>query len=394
MPVSRRTFVRSLMDGAAAPSALAARGHEAWVGEYGLDGDQAVATVPVSDATRLNSNENPLGPSRAALQAIEGAFAFAGRYPMNARPAMVDFRDAVAKQHGLKRENVVLGAGSGELLDSAVRAFTSSTRGVVAGRPTFEAPARRARSLNVPVAEVPVDAAGRLDLEKMIAVSAGAGLIFVCNPNNPTGAVQPAAAIADLVARIRKASPETVILIDEAYHEYVTDSSYATAVPLVAQHPNVIVSRTLSKLHGMAGLRLGYAIGEAKTLERLAPWMMPYNANAPAVAAAMVSIQDAAQIERERKRNTDALKFTTDFFRSAGMKTTDSQANFVWVDIKQPAKAFREGCRKQGILVGRDFPPFEKTHCRISIGTMDEMERAVGVFRSVLGLTTSSVSRG
>lgn len=393
MPVSRRTFVRSLMNGAA-PSSLAARGHEAWVGEHGLDGDQAAAAVPGSDATRLNSNENPLGPSRAALQAIEGAFAFAGRYPMNARPAMVDFRNAVAKGHGLKTENVVLGAGSGEILDSAVRAFTSASRSLVAGLPTFEAPVRRARALKMPVTEVPVDAAGRLDLEKMIASSGGAGLTFVCNPNNPTGAVQPSAAIADLVTRIRKASPDTVILIDEAYHDYVTDSSYATAVPLVTQHPNVIVSRTLSKLHGMAGLRLGYAIGEAKTLERLAPWMMPYNANAPAVAAAVVSIQDEAQIQRERTRNTEVLKFTTDFFRSAGLKTTDSQANFIWVDLTQPTKAFREGCEKQGILVGRDFPPFDKTHCRISIGTMDEMKRALGVFRSVLGLTTSSVSRG
>ena len=394
MPVSRRTFVRSLMNGAAAPSSLAARGHEAWVGEHGLDGDQAAAAVPASDATRLNSNENPLGPSRAALQAIEGAFAYAGRYPMNAKPAMADFRTAVAKQHGLKMENVRLGAGSGEILDGAVRAFTSTSRGLVAGLPTFEAPVRRARALNAPVVEVPVDAAGRLDLEKMIAGCGGAGLMFVCNPNNPTGAVQPSAAIADLVTRIRKASPETVILIDEAYHEYVTDPSYATAVPLVTQHPNVIVSRTLSKLHGMAGLRLGYAIGDAKTIERLAPWMMPYNANAPAVAAAVVSIQDEAQIERERARNTEALKFTTEFFRSAGLKTTDSQANFVWVDLTQPSKAFREGCQKQGILVGRDFPPFEKTHCRVSIGTMDEMKRAVGVFRSVLGLTTSSVSRG
>lgn len=392
MPVSRRTFVRSLAHGSASASSLAARGHEAWVGEHGY-GDAQAAAGGAIDAVRLNSNENPLGPSRRAVQAIEGAFTYAGRYPMNAKPAMADFRAVVAKQHGLKMENVALGAGSGEILQSAVRAFTTATRGLVAALPTFESPVRLAKTLEVPVSEVPVDAAGRLDLEKMIAASAGAGLVFVCNPNNPTGAVHGADAIADLAGRISKASPDTVILIDEAYHEYVTSPSYATAVPLTTRHPNVIVSRTMSKLFGMAGLRLGYAVGEAKTLSRLARWNMPYNANAAAVAAAVVSIQDAAEIERERARNTEVRKYTTSFFRSAGLQTTDSEANFVWVDLKQPARAFREACAKQGILVGRDFPPFEKTHCRISLGTMDEMNRALGVFRSVLGLTTSSVSR-
>ena len=392
MPVTRRTFVRSLAPRRASASSLAARGHEALVGEYGFGHAQA-STIEPTDAIRLNSNENPLGPSRAALQAIEGAFAYAGRYPMNAKPAMAEFRSVVAKQNGLKAENVALGAGSGEILHSAVRAFTSAARSLVAGLPTFEAPVRLAKALEFPVVEVPVDSAGRLDLEKMAAASTGAGLVFVCNPNNPTGAVQPAAAIADLVGRIGKASPHTVILIDEAYHEYVTDPAYATAIPLIAQYSNVIVTRTMSKLYGIAGLRLGYAIGDAKTLERLNRWTMPYNANAAAVAASVVSIQDGPEIERERARNTDVRKFTTDFFRTAGLPTTDSQANFVWVDLRQPAKPFREACQKQGILVGRDFPPFEKTHCRISIGTMDEMKRAFGVFRSVLGLTTSSVSR-
>jgi histidinol-phosphate aminotransferase len=391
MPLSRRTFVGSLVTRTAAASSLAARGHEALVGERWRTGEQAPARAP-ADAVRLNSNENPLGPSRAAIQAIEGAFGYAGRYPMNAKPAMADFRAAVARQHGLKIENVSLGAGSGEILDNAVRAFTNAKRGLVTATPTFEAPTGLAKEMGVPVQQIPVDASGRLDLEKMIAASTGAGLVFVCNPNNPTGAVHPARAITDLVMRIRKASPSTVILVDEAYHEYVMDPSYATAIPLVSE-PNVIVSRTMSKLHGMAGLRLGYAVAASDTLARMTPWTMPYNGNSPAVAAAVASIADTVQIERERKRNAEALKFTTDFFRGAGMKTSDSQANFAWVELGRPARPFREACQKQGILVGRDFPPFEKTHCRISIGTMDEMERAVAVFRSVLNLTSTSVSR-
>lgn len=395
MSLTRRGFVRTIA-GVRGPDAelfLAARGHEAWSAEHRTAYQAAQTGGRRSSGIRLSSNENPLGPSAPAKAAIEKAFAYAGRYPMNARPAMADFRALVAKQHGVKPDGVSLGAGSGEILENAVQAFTTKTRGLVAALPTFEAPVRIAKELNVPVNEVPVDSNGKLDLERMIAAASGAGLVFVCNPNNPTATVHSSKAIADLVARIRKASPETVILIDEAYHEYVMDPAYATAIPLIAENPTVIVSRTMSKLHGMAGLRLGYAIGQPDVLGRLSRWSMPYNGNALGVAAACVSIEDSAQIERERRRNTEALKFTNDFFRQAGFALTDSQANFVWVNLNRPAKEFREGCEKQGILVGRDFPPFEKTHCRISIGTMDEMRRAIAVFRSVLGLTTTTAER-
>jgi histidinol-phosphate aminotransferase len=373
---------------------LAARGHEAWSAEQHLSYQAAAGAVRQRPTgIRLNSNENPLGPSSAAKAAIEKAFAYAGRYPMNARPAMADYRALVAKKHGVKPEAVSLGAGSGEILENAVQAFTTSTRGLVAAVPTFEAPARTAKERKVPLNEVPVDPDGILDLEKMIAAATGAGLVFVCNPNNPTATVHAGAAIADLVTRIRKASPDTMILIDEAYHDYVMDPAYATAIPLIADNPTVIVSRTMSKLHGMAGLRLGYCVGHPDALAKLSRWSMPYNGNALAVAAACVSIEDTAQIERERRRNVEALKFTADFFRQSGFSVTDSQANFVWVNLNRPAKEFRESCEKQGILVGREFPPFEKTHSRISIGTMDEMRRAVAVFRSVLGLTTSTAER-
>ena len=394
MSVSRRAFVRSLTPRVPSAASLAARGREAWAAEhpYGEE-PQAQAAAPATEARsalRLNSNENPLGPGQSALQAIEKSFIYAGRYPMNARPAMADFRALIAQRNQLKLENVSLGAGSGEILESTVRAFTSTSKALVSALPTFESPARVARRFKVPVTEIPVDDAGKLDLENMIAASTGAGLVFVCNPNNPTGAVHGTKPIAELVARISKASPDTVILIDEAYHEYVTDAAYSSAIPLVAQYPNVLISRTLSKAHGMAGLRLGYAVGQAELIARLARWTMPYNGNALAVAAGVASVKDEAQIERERRRNTEALKFTTDFFRNAGFKTSDSQANFVWVNLRRPAREFGDACEKQGVLVGRPFPPFEKTHCRISLGTMEEMQRAVGVFRSVLGLTTTT----
>ena len=365
-----------------------ARGHEAWSAEQRNAGQQAPSTPEsASLALRLNSNENPLGPSLVARVAIERALRFSARYPMNAAPAMDDFRALLAKQHRVPAEGIAFGAGSGEILDSAVHAFTSPSRGLVSAAPTFEAPVHLAREIDIPVTEVLVDAAGKLDLDKMIAAAPGAGLLYICNPNNPTATVHSSRSISDLAARIRQTAPETVILIDEAYHDYVMDPAYSTAVPLVLEYRNVIVSRTLSKLHGMAGMRLGYVIGQADTIERLARWTMPFNANVLVVAAAFVSVQDTAQIERERRRNAEALKYTTDFFRSLGLPTSESQTNFIWVDLRTPAKEFREACEAQGILVGRGFPPFDKTHCRISIGTIEEMYRAVAVFRSILRTT-------
>src|SRR5687767_1505282 len=350
--IGRRSFLHPSSFILRPSETLAARGHEAWSAG---DDDRQVAGGATASVLRLNSNENPLGPSAPARAAIERQFAYAGRYPMNARPAMADFRALVAKKHGVTVEGVSLGAGSGEILENAVRAFTSPARPLVSASPTFENPARVAKALKMPVIEVPVDPAGRLDLEGMSAAARGAGLVFVCNPNNPTATVRSGRAIADLAARVHGASPDTVVLIDEAYHDYVTDPSYATAMPLVRRYPNVIVTRTMSKLHGMAGLRLGYVVGQPAIITRLARWTMPYNANALAVAAAMVSIEDDAQIERERRRNTDARTFTTELFSGLGFRTTDSQANFVWVAIDRPAHGLRDACEKQGVLIGRDF---------------------------------------
>ena len=195
-----------------------------------------------------------------------------------------------------------------------------------------------------------------------------------------------------MVERVRKASPDTAILLDEAYHDYVTDSSYETAIPLAMNTPNVFVARTFSKAYGMAGMRIGYAIGMTDTVKPLAMLKMPYNVSVLGVAAAIASLNDPKHIDDERARNTEVRAFTVKALQEMGAKPTDSQANFLFVDIQRPAKEFRDACAKSGVMVGRDFPPFEKTHCRISIGTMDEMQKAVDVFRAALRTTTSTAN--
>jgi len=382
MAVSRRAFVRTLGVGGAGivSGALAgARGREAWAAGEGLP------LTPAPRVVRLDSNENPNGPGPRALEAIRGGFDDVPRYPHRTVKSLVE---TVAQTIGVGADHVWLGCGSTEILHLAVLAFTSADRALVAGVPTFENPVRTASRIGRRVVEVPVDAGLRLDLDAIGRQAAGAGLVFLCNPNNPTGTVIGAPTIADFVGRVIKASPETIILLDEAYHEYVDEPAYATAIPLAMQHRQVVVSRTFSKVFGMAGLRVGYAVGHPETLQRMSAWAFGQNINMLAQRAAAAVVADAALIERERQRNRDARDFTCRAFESMGFAPGDPQTNFVFVDLKRDVDAFRRACLEKGIAVGRLFPPLT-SYARISIGTMDEMRQAVDVFRKVLGTSTS-----
>ena len=166
-----------------------------------------------------------------------------------------------------------------------------------------------------------------------------------------------------------------MILIDEAYHDYVTIPSYHTAVDIALATPNVFVTRTFSKAYGMAGLRAGYAIGQAPTVKSLQALKTPYTLGTVTLGGALVALGNDPHIASERARNTEVKAFTVKAFADMGITGTDSQTNFLFMDIKRPAAGFRDACRAEGVLVGRDFPPFEKRYCRISIGTMAEMQQ-------------------
>jgi histidinol-phosphate aminotransferase len=388
MSLSRRAFVQRLgWGGSATLSAgfIAARGREAWAAE-GLPGtfedfEQAATNRSL---IRISSNENPLGPGPAAREAMLAAAIDSNRYPMNARASMQNLKATIARRYNAKPENVILGDGSSELLTNIVRVYTSASRPLINGSPSYLDPEKTANLIGSVIKHVPLTTDLKLDLNPMLAASKNAGLIFLCYPNNPTATAVPKSAVADFVGAVRKMSPAPAVLIDEAYIDYATDPSVGTNVDLALANPGVVVTRTFSKAFGMAGLRLGYAIGQAETLKAIDPYGMPNNANNMAIAAAIASLNDPAHLDEERKRNTAARAFTIDWFEKAGYKATESQANFIFVNIKRPSRIFREMCLEQGVAVGRDFPPMEKTHARISIGTMAEMHKAVEVFEKVL----------
>jgi len=360
---------------------ISARGREAATAGHA----DAQTGAPGAARIRISSNENPLGPGQHVIDAVVGKFSEAAWYPFNATQTEGALIAALARKFAAAPGHIVLGPGSGDILTHAVRAFTSASAPLVTAWPSFEAPRDTAMKIGTPVREVGFDSALRIDLGRLVDASKGAGLVFFCNPNNPTSTVHGSRAVAATVKAIRAASPDTVILIDEAYHDYVTDPAYESAVPLALATPKVFVTRTFSKAYGMAGLRAGYAIGDSSTVAAITRYKTPYALGTLTLGAALAALANQAHIDAERQRNTEVKAFTVKAFADLGISGADSQANFLFMKINRPGKTFRDACRAAGVLVGRDFPPFEKDYCRISIGTMDEMQRAVAVFKTVLG---------
>jgi len=296
----------------------------------------------------------------------------------------LDAFKAIADRYGVKPENVVMGSGSTQILTSAVQMFTSTSKPLVSGIPSYEEAMDYAERIGTPVRAIPLDANMKLDLNAMADASKGAGMVFVNNPNNPTATLWSGDAIAAFIDKVLKNSPDAIILLDEAYHDYVTDPTHRTQIPLAVKNPRVVVARTFSKAHGMAGMRIGYGIGHADTIKKIASWEGGSFLNVPGLIAAAVSIKDQARLQAEAARNTEARKYTIDWFKERGFESTDSQCNFIFVNVKRPAREFREACRKEGVLIARDFPPYEKTHVRISIGSLDEMKSATETFARAL----------
>jgi len=401
MPVSRRGFLNLVGTGRTSPLAgafMAARGHEEYMAEL-MEGQgmrRRPELPPGVEPIRISSNENPLGPGPKVIEAILGKFPEANRYPFNSTPLDADLEILIAKQNEAKRDNVVLGAGSQELLRHAVRIFMSPTRFLAEPSPTYGQCQGEARQLGYPVKTVPVAPDTlKTDLAKLAGISKGAGIVYIVNPNNPTGTIIGGKDLTDFIADIRKTSPSSLILVDEAYHDYVTDPSFESMIPTALKTPNVVVARTFSKAYGMAGVRIGYGIGMTETMRDLKKHRMSYNVNTFGVAAALTSLKDPEHIKQEVARNTKVRDFTLKALSSMGYNSTDSQTNFIFVNIgkRMTAAQFREGCAKSGVLVGRDFPPLEKTWARISMGTMEEMQKATDVFRNVLRTVSTTAGQ-
>jgi histidinol-phosphate aminotransferase len=395
MSVSRREFLTTMGAGGAVIGAAGAgilslpliseRGREALYAQgivADRKADRRMAAQP--GMIRIDSNENPVGPGRRAYEAIRQHLEESNRYPVLHEDALLE---AIAKQQGIRTDNVILGCGSGELLRAADHAFVTREAGYVGGGPTFEAPGVFAEFLGAKATLVPVDRKSLgLDLDAMATAARGAGLVFLCNPNNPTATVHSKADVAAFIEKVNRTSPQTTILVDEAYFEYVEHPGYGTLIPMAVENPRVVVLRTFSKVYGMAGLRAGYAVGRPDVVGKMKAWTLGSNVSQLTLVAALAALNDQANVAEDLRRNKESKAFTRKFFADRGYSMTTGDANFMMVDVKRDAAAFKRACVAKKVAVGRAFPQLP-TWSRISFGTLPEMKKATEVFAEILSAT-------
>ncbi|HEX8897479.1 MAG TPA: aminotransferase class I/II-fold pyridoxal phosphate-dependent enzyme [Chthoniobacterales bacterium] len=328
-----------------------------------------------SDVVRLSSNENPYGPSPAALKAMTAGFALAWKYPDENQDQLVD---ALAKLNQVSKENMLTGAGSGEILKVSVAAFTGTEKKLVVGDPTFEASAAHAKASHAEVVKVKLNPSYGHDLPKMGDVP-NVGLHYICNPNNPTASITPKAELRAFLAKVPR---ETMVLVDEAYHHFVESADYESVIPLVKDYPNLIVARTFSKVYGMAGLRCGYCVAQPDKIELMRAQQSWDSISIMAIVAALASLGDNAQVENGRKNNSEVRKFVCDELDKLKFTYIPSHANFMMIDMRREVKPIIAAFKDRKVQVGRLFPPLPN-HMRVTIGTKPQMERFLAVFKEL-----------
>ena len=368
LTLSRRTFSKLVGAGAAyaafeslpiANSAFAAK-----------------SSPTIDGVVRLSSNENPYGPSAAALKAMTDGFSLLWRYPDEYADMLAD---ELARLHNVPVDQILLGNGSGEILKLCAAAFTSRDKKLVMANPTFEAISRHAAAANAEVVKIDLTSDYRHDLPRMVAAANG-GLVYVCNPNNPTASITPKQEIFDFLSKV---SPGTMVLVDEAYHHYVDSNNYESVVGLVKDHPNLVVARTFSKIYGMAGLRCGYCVTQRANIGIMRTHQTWDSVNIMAAVAALASLKDADHVARGRKLNDDVRKSVCAELDKAGYRYIPSHANFMMIDVRREVRPVISALRARGVEVGRLFPPLPN-FLRVTIGTGPQMKAFLTAFKAVM----------
>ncbi|MFV3292072.1 pyridoxal phosphate-dependent aminotransferase [Pseudomonas sp. NY11955] len=338
----------------------------------------ANATLPSPAAetgpARINYNESPWGPSSAAREAMREGIGLCGRYPYDAQYRLID---TFAAEHGLAADQVQVFCGSKLALQHAVMAFTGA-RSLVVPEPSYEAPAEAAAGRGTQVHSVALNAHHAHDVDAMLAADRTAGLIYLCNPNNPTGTVTPRQDIERLLARKPAGS---VVLVDEAYIHF---SDAQSCIGLVKEHPELLVLQTFSKLYGMAGARLGLAIGQAPLLQRLEAYDGQNVAPAPTLLAGLASLQDRRLVPQRKADNARLRDQTIAWLTERGWRCTASQANCFMIDLRSPGQPVVERLAEEGVLVGRIWPSWPNW-VRVSVGDERDMQRFREAFAKVAG---------
>ena len=391
MSLSRRNLLRSLGAGAIVGAAAPAlRGFPlAPATEAALWGNSPWAPQPggatAADPILLYRNENPYGPSEKVLAVLRESAASGNRYPRTEYDTLVD---QLAALHKVRREQIVLGCGSGEILCMAAMAFLKPGKKLVEAAPTFPALGKLAQTANIEVADVPLNKRYEHDLPVMLdratfavagsagsspgtATAASAGLVYIVNPNNPTGSLTPR---KDIEAFLAKLPANIPVLIDEAYHHFATPGgAYESFLDRPINDPRLIVARTFSKIYGLAGMRIGYAVATPETAKRLAAGFPGWSVSVVSARAASAALDDVDYVRLGIQRNAADRQEFLNQANARSLHPIESQTNFVMMNPQRPPDEVIEYLKKRNILIGPKYPALDK-YVRISLGLPGEMK--------------------
>ena len=375
MSFSRRKLLRDIgvgaVVGAAAPALRGfplASATDA-LRENFVGADQPARVATAADPVLLYRNENPYGPSERVLAVLRESVASGNRYPRTEYDTLIG---KLAAQHNVKPEQIVLGCGSGEILGMAALAFLRPGKKLVQAAPTFPSLGKLAQAAGVEVVSIPLNKRYEHDLPAMLdAARTSTGLVYIVNPNNPTGTITPR---KDIEAFLGKLPADVTILIDEAYHHFVTpNTAYESFLDRHFDDPRIIVSRTFSKIYGLAGMRIGYAVATPEMAKRLPAGFPNWSVSVVSAQAASAALDDVDYVRLGIKRNTDDRQEFMNQVNARMLRAIDSQANFVMVNPMRPPDEVIEHLKKNHILIGPKYPVLDK-YIRVSLGTPSEMQ--------------------
>jgi histidinol-phosphate aminotransferase len=331
----------------------------------------------------LDSNENPAGPPASAIKAMIDGVTATARYHVD---EFDGFSAAIAQSENVKPEQVLFGVGSTEVIDAAICAFTSASAPLITAAPSYDIAIDLARSLGRKVVQSPLTAAWAYDVRQLAreAANAGGGLIYLCNPNNPTASLTHTRDIDWLAANL---PPHTVLLVDEAYIHFSDPTQIESAIKHVRDGKDVIVARTFSKIYGMAGARAGFGCAKPELIQAMNPFMdkvIPILG----LRAAMAALGERDTLVPERRSNVARIRGELcGWLQQKKIQYIEPHANFIMIDIRRDAKAFGHEMRKRGVAVGRPFPPLDQM-LRVTIGTDEEMKKFRTAFSASLEVGT------
>lgn len=331
-----------------------------------------------SDVVNINYNENPYGPSPRALQGMRDALDASARYYVDTY--YDELRASLAKHHGVNADNIVMGAGSTEILKMCDDVFLGEKPRVVVADPAYEAVLQYAANTKAQPAAIPLTRDYRHDLVKMAeAVNPQTGLVYICNPNNPTGTIVTKDEVQRFMARL----PDTVpVVFDEAYSHFA-GPDFESAVRYVKEGRNVVVAKTFSKAYGLAGMRIGYAIARRDIINRIKLWGVDFAVSSLGAAAAAGALADTAYVERVVRMNAAQRQALYDEMKSLKYEVIPSHANFVMINVRTSVPPVIAELAKRKVNVGREFPVMPQ-HLRVTIGTEEEMKKFFAAFRQVV----------